>query len=128
MSLSPRNTSPWSAALMGCALLVAAASGAEAQPLEVTVNPFAPQGEIFTSDGWMAMPATNLYELGPAYRQPSGYRLRPGSQVPEWVETGDVVNISVPRLPRARYSYFVSPDHKVVFLDDQRRVVRVWRP
>ncbi|WP_114946391.1 hypothetical protein [Microvirga calopogonii] len=81
----------------------------------------------YTQDGWLKMPADDLHQIGPRYAQPSGVKLRRGSQVPDWIDTGAMENVSVPGLPSgARYGYFISPDQKIVVVDPQsRRVMRV---
>ncbi|EIM29448.1 hypothetical protein [Microvirga lotononidis] len=83
----------------------------------------------YTQDGWLKMPADNLHYVGPRYAEPSGVKLRHGSPVPDWIDTGAMQSVSVPGLsPGVRYVYFISPDQKIVVVDPQsRRVMRVMR-
>ena len=99
-----------------------------AQPLRIIVGPTPTTSLGYTLRRWAIMPVYGLYDRGPSYHEASGYRLRPGSYVPEWVETGPVENVSVTRLPAGVHQYFISPDHKIVFVGGDRRVLRVLRP
>ena len=101
--------------------------------LGYAVNPAAlPPGVTpvgYTQDGWMQVPTNNLHAIGPRYAQPSGVKLRRGSVVPDWIDTGDMQSVSVPGLPAGtQYGYFISPDQRIVVIDPQsRRVLRVMR-
>ncbi|WP_262030277.1 DUF1236 domain-containing protein [Microvirga sp. Mcv34] len=134
---------------------VAFSSLAVAQPLTLRVSPTAPlspaapPGGIpalgyavnpadlppgvttmgYTQDGWMMTPADDLHRIGPRYAQPSGVKLRRGSPVPDWIDTGDMQSVSIQGLsPGTQYGYFISPDQKIVVVDPQsRRVMRVIR-
>ena len=122
------------AAFLAVSLLMV--SGAAAQPLMLRVSPNAGgagPGAVtsfgYTSEGWLKVPVQELHRFGPNYAQSSGVTVRPGSQIPEWVETADMQSISIPRLNSGSYYvYFISPDRKVVVMEpDTRRVMRVIR-
>lgn len=125
-------------------------SVAVAQPLTFRVNPASGGGTSYpdlgyavnpahlppgvtpvgyTENGWLKVPADNLHSIGPRYAQPSGTKLHRGSLVPDWIDTGDMQSVSIHGLsPGAQYSYFISPDQRVVVMDPQsRRVMRVIR-
>ena len=114
-------------ACLGAAVLMPAFS-ASAQPLSIDVGPSGVGRGEYTARGWMILPAKDLYGRGPSYDQASGYRIRPGSFVPDWIEMAPVENVSVTRLSPGPHEYFISPDNKVVFVGADRRVLRILRP
>ncbi|WP_114948059.1 hypothetical protein [Microvirga calopogonii] len=67
--------------------------------------------------------------IGPRYAEPSGTKIRRGSLVPDWIDTGDMQSISIRGLSAGpQYVYFISPDQKIVVVDPQsRRIMRVIR-
>ncbi|WP_046867922.1 hypothetical protein [Microvirga massiliensis] len=142
------NSSKWLTAL-AAAPVVIFSSMAIAQPLTLRVSPATPPGGIpslgyavnpaalppgvtpmgYTQNGWLMVPADDLHSIGPRYVQPSGIKLRRGSEVPDWIDTGNMESVSIRGLQSStRYSYFISPDQKIVVMDPQsRRVMRVIR-
>jgi hypothetical protein len=104
--------------------VVLAPGAAIAQPQMLHVSPGRHAGTIMV-DGAPAS-VEELFTSGPHYTDPSGRRIGGGSRIPSWLEVGSFQNVSVPHLRRgARYSYFVSPDEKVVVVDGSRHVRRV---
>jgi hypothetical protein len=100
--------------------VVLAPGAAIAQPQMLHVSPGRHAGTIMV-DGAPA-DVQELFTSGLHYTDPSGR----GSRIPSWLEVGSFQNVSVPHLRRgARYSYFVSPDEKVVVVDGSRHVRRV---
>ena len=75
------------------------------------------------------VPVRVLFITGPRYRERSGVRIGRGSVIPEWLAADPMRNVSIRRLRPGRfYSYFVSPDDKVVIFDPaSRRVARIVR-
>ena len=126
--------------LTGAAGLFGSAGIATAQqPLtvDVTASPPPAQGEptvildSFTDEegSWNRVPASELWNTGPRYTEPSGERIGRGSVVPDWIETAPMRNVSIRGLQRREhYGYFVSPDNRVIVLaPGDRRVTRVMR-
>ena len=73
------------------------------------------------------VPARVLFITGPRYTERSGVRIGRGSVIPEWLAADPMRNVSIRRLrPGSFYSYFASPDDKVVvFEPGTRRVARI---
>jgi len=73
------------------------------------------------------VPVRVLFITGPRYTEPSGVRIGRGSVIPEWLAADPMRDVSIRRLQPGRfYSYFVSPDRKVVIFDPAtRRVARI---
>ena len=73
------------------------------------------------------VPVRVLFITGPRYTEPSGVRIGRGSVIPDWLAADPMRNVSIRRLRPGRfYSYFVSPDNKVVIFDPgTRRVARI---
>src|SRR3954453_5105091 len=102
-------------------------------PLGVNVNPAAAPvgspvppgvGVPVAIDGvtYDRVPLRVLFITGPRYTERSGVRIGRGSVIPEWLAADPMQNVSVRRLRPGRfYSYFVSPDKKVVIFDPATR-------
>ena len=60
-------------------------------------------------------------------RSQCGVRIGRGSVIPDWLAADPMRDVSIRRLQPGRfYSYFVSPDNKVVIFDPgTRRVARI---
>ena len=73
------------------------------------------------------VPLRVLFITGPRYTERSGVRIGRGSVIPEWLVADPMRNVSIRRLyPGRFYSYFVSPDNKVVIFEPgTRRVARI---
>jgi hypothetical protein len=73
------------------------------------------------------VPVSVLFTTGPRYTEPSGVRIGRGSVIPDWLAADPMRDVSIRRLQPGRfYSYFVSPDNKVViFNPSTRRVARI---
>lgn len=113
--------------------IIALASAAAAQPLTFRVGPSSAPSQVgnlgYTSEGWMKIKAGDLRYFGPRYDRRSGTRIGRGSPIPDWIETAEMQSISIPGLTSgAYYNYFISPDQRIVVLDQSsRRVMRVLR-
>jgi hypothetical protein len=126
-------------AITATLLSLALMGGAAAQaPLVVNVTPsVAPVGTpvpagvgvpvVINGVVYDRVPVRVLFITGPRYRERSGVRIGRGSVIPDWLAADPMRNVSIRRLrPGSFYSYFVSPDDKVVIFDPgTRRVARI---